>query len=228
MPGMTFEHGVILWKVIHLFVNTLAWPLTAIALTFLFRERLSSLLARIRSAKLPGGTELDFEKQAREVEQKALLLEQEEGGPKFQAGDDAGQRNKLNALLASNGLTPISSNFDLNHYYEVAQIDPKLALAAVRIDLEAMMDNLLRFYKVDRDRRIYSLSKKTDILLKSGYVTPSQYSIYRDILPLANEAVHGREPSLSSTNSVIAAFGALLDDFAAWVQQNLPQQLPLG
>jgi len=219
---MTFEHGVILWKVIHLFVDTLVWPLTVIALALLFHDRLSSLLSRIRSAKLPGRTEVDFDRQAREVEQKALQLEEEEGGPKLQIAQPADELTKLNALLASNGLTPISSNFNIQHYYDVARIDPKLALAAVRIDLEAMLDNLLRFYKLGPpDRKIYSLSKKADTLLRSGNVTPTQYSIYRDILPLANEAVHGREPSLASTNSVISAFGALLDDFAASVQQNL-------
>lgn len=218
---MTFEHGVILWRTIHLFVDTLAWPLTVLVLVFAFRDRVSTLLGRIRSAKLPGGAELDFDRQAREVEQKALELEEQEGGPKVLPAKQGEPLERLNSLLVNNGLTPISSNFSIQHYYDVARIDPKLSLAAVRIDLEAMLDNLLRFYKVDRDRRIYSLSKKADILMKNGFVTPSQYSIYRDILPLANEAVHGREPSLSSTNSVIAAFGALLDDFAAWVQQNL-------
>jgi len=221
MPGMTFEHGVIFWKLIHLFVDTLAWPLTVILLAWIFRDRLGKLLDRIKSAKLPGGAELDFDRQAREVEQKALELEHEEGGPKGEIKLPAADLNKLNALLSSNGLTPISSNFSMQHYYDVARIDPKLALAAVRIDLEAMLDDLLAFYKLSSERRIYSLNKKADLLLRSGYVTPTQYSIYRDILPLANEAVHGREPSLSSTNSVIAAFGAVLDDFAAWVRQNL-------
>jgi len=222
MPGMTFEHGVIFWRTVHLFVDTLAWPLTALIIAFLFRDRINSLFGRIRSAKLPGGAEFDFDRQAREVERKALQLEEEEGGQKVQIAEPADQLNKLNTLLASNELKPISSNFNIQHYYDVAQIDPKLALAAVRIDTEAMLDDLLRFYKLaPPDSRIYSLGKKADVLLRSGYITPSQYSIYRDILPLANEAVHGREPSLSSTNSVIAAFGALLDDFAAWVQQNL-------
>lgn len=201
--------------------DTLAWPLTVLVLAFLFRDRLSALLGRIRSAKLPWGAELDFERQAREVEQKALELEQNEGGPKLAIDRRDTQLNRLNGRLANNGLTPISSNFSIQHYYDVARIDPKLSLAAVRIDLEAMLDNLLRFHKLDSQRRIYSLNKKADTLLKAGFVTPTQYSIYRDILPLANEAVHGREPSLSSTNSVIAAFGAVLDDFASWVQQNL-------
>jgi hypothetical protein len=118
-------------------------------------------------------------------------------------------------------MKPISGNFTTTHYYEVAKIDPRLALAAVRIDLEAMLDNLIQFYDLPQKSYIISLSKKASMLLENSKVTPTQYSIYMDILPLANEAVHGREPSLPSTNSVITAFGALLDDFAAWVEQNL-------
>ena len=218
---MTFAHGVILWALIHKFVAALAWPLTVVVLALMFRDRLRGLLDRVRSAKLPWGAELDFERQARDVEQKAIELEREEGGPRLAIDAPRDELDQLNSRLSAHGLKALSSNFDLQHYYTIAQLDPKLALAAVRIDLEAMLDNLMKHYQITKARRVVPLTVKADLLLRGGYVTPTQYSIFRDIIPLANSALHGDEPALSSTNSVITAFGALLDDYAAWVQQNL-------
>lgn len=52
------------WQLVVTVVNGLAWPLTALAMAWILRREVVTVLGRVDSAKLPGGAELSFGKSA--------------------------------------------------------------------------------------------------------------------------------------------------------------------
>lgn len=50
------------WNQIADFIKTLAWPVTVLSLVWILRHQMRSVIGRLESAKLPGGTEVSFGK----------------------------------------------------------------------------------------------------------------------------------------------------------------------
>jgi hypothetical protein len=122
-------------KLVPEYVKALAWPLTVLALSFSFRSEIKRVLARLRKAVFPGGVSVDLQEEVREVKQ---LSEKVESAP------PAGDRKKkpgiplteANARMMKLGLAPMLSGLDVAYYRSMAETDPVLALAGLRIDLE--------------------------------------------------------------------------------------------
>lgn len=196
----------------------LAWPVTVLVALILFRTPISNLISRIKTASLWGAS-LTLDEKSKLLALKSKGREAEEGGPKVNLADtDEGQ--KLNYTLSTLGFRSLSSSFDPNYYLDMAQIDCKLSMAAVRIDLEAMIENLYTYYALTDGVRYKPLSSKARELLAKGYLTPSQFDIYQEIVPILNKAVHGAEVSYDTAKNVISTFTTLLDDFAFWLKQS--------
>lgn len=88
--------------------------------------------------------------------------------------------------------------------------DPRLALAKVRIELE---EALKRLYAVDAksppDWRRLSLGRLIDNLVRREVLSPSVASALRDVITLANRAVHG-ERVKSAAAEQLAVLGVRL------------------
>jgi len=69
--------------------------------------------------------------------------------------------------------------------------DPRLALAKVRIDLEEALKRLYASAHPDPDPRRVSLSRMVDGLVRREVLSGSVASALRDVIGLANRAVHG-------------------------------------
>jgi hypothetical protein len=56
-------------KLVLEYVKALAWPITVLALSFLFRSEIKRAFARLRRAVLPGGFSVNLQYEVQEVKQ---------------------------------------------------------------------------------------------------------------------------------------------------------------
>lgn len=99
-------------------------------------------------------------------------------------------------------------------------LDPTLALAKLRIDLERELRRLAFEYKLDADPKRMSLGRLLDLLFKEKLLAPQAISALKDILPAMNDAVHGGQIEQSVASTVLAV-GA---DVLALLRTARPQQ----
>ena len=57
------------------YVKALAWPLTVLFLSLLFRSEIKRVFARLRKAALPGGISVDLQQEVQEVKQLSERVE---------------------------------------------------------------------------------------------------------------------------------------------------------
>src|SRR5437016_12438736 len=122
-------------KLILEYVKVLAWPTTTIIFVIAFRTPLTAILARLRKAALPGGVSIDFQEEI----QKAKELSRQVDAvpvPADRRRTPAIPLTEANARMIGLGLQPVSSGLDMSYYREIAESDPTLALAGLRIELE--------------------------------------------------------------------------------------------
>jgi len=97
---------------------------------------------------------------------------------------------------ASGELTLLPKHFrsKSNLYSQVVDLvrqDPQLGLAKLRIELEKTLKALFKLY--DEERKYYSpnLSYMVERLYREGHLPPNIASPLKDVISLANRAVHG-------------------------------------
>lgn len=99
-------------------------------------------------------------------------------------------------------------------------LDPSLALAKLRIDLERELRRLAFEYKLDTDPKRMSIGRLLNLLLKEKLLAPQAISALNDILPPMNEAVHGGQIDQSVASAVLAVG----TDILALLRTVRPQQ----
>jgi len=114
------------------------------------------------------------------------------------------------------GLKPTSSGLDMSYYREIAQSDPTLALAGLRIEIETLAKNLAIGFKLEAKR-----SEPVSLLLRrlheKGAITAEQMDLARRILAICNKAIHGQDVTREEAIDVIDAAAVLANDFLAWL-----------
>jgi hypothetical protein len=194
-------------KLILEFIWALAWPVTALVLALIFRAPLRAVLSRVRKAGLPGGVSIDFQEQileAKELSEKVESLPPPPDRPKVPAIP----LTEANARMISVGLRPTASGLDMDYYREIAESDPTLALAGLRIELEVMANNIANGFKLTPRKR-ESLSSLLSRLKDHGAITSDQLQLTRKILSLSNQAVHGRSVTKEEAEEVFDTARAL-------------------
>ncbi|MBI2170828.1 MAG: hypothetical protein HYU30_02240 [Chloroflexi bacterium] len=159
------------------YIETLVWPVTLLSGLFLFRHQLVRLVDRLSHASLPGGTELDF--QVGQVTERATKeLEEQLVGP----------------LVASED-SPI---------LETLRKDPGLGMAQLRIELERVLRSLfeLRHPSSAGKRITPSLGGLIRELESAGDLPRPLAAYLRDVIPLANRAIHGERVSTESAENL--------------------------
>jgi hypothetical protein len=202
------------------FVRALAWPVTALILALIFRGPIRSILSRLRKAGLPGGVSIDFEEQilqAKELSERVEALPPPADRPKLPAIP----LTEANARMISVGLRPTASGLDMAYYREIAQNDPTLALAGLRIELEVMANNLAAGFKLVSQRK-EPLSSLLSRLQANGAITSEQLQLTRKILNLSNQAVHGRRVTREEAEEVIEAARVLAEQYLNWLSWGFP------
>ena len=177
-------------KLILEYVKALAWPLTVLALSFLFRAEVKRVFVRLRKAAFPGGVSVDFQE---EVEEVKILSAKVESVP-LSADTKRGPGIPLtqaNARMIQVGLAPTLSGLDLTYYRRMAGSDPVLSLAGLRIEIEVLTRNLAKGFKLDPSPS-EPVGRLLSRLGNAGAITPDQKQLAGRILQLCNQAVHGR------------------------------------
>jgi hypothetical protein len=202
-------------KLILEYVKALIWPTAAFILALMFKPEIRAVLARIRKAALPGGVSVDFENQILETKELATRVETAQPPPN-RPQPAALPLTEANSRMIALGLTPTPSGLDMNYYKAIALRDPTLALAGLRIELEILIRNLAKGFKID-----FSASESPTQLLRrlrtAAAITTDQFALGRKILSLANQAVHGSTVSQRESEEIIDAAKALVDDYLAWL-----------
>ncbi|MGC1685441.1 MAG: hypothetical protein WA734_07480 [Candidatus Acidiferrales bacterium] len=209
-----------LTKLILEFVRVLAWPVSTLVLVLIFRIPLAAILSRLRKADLPGGVSVDFEQQiqeAKELSEKVEAIPPPADRPK----PTAIPLTEANARMISVGLRPTASGLDMNYYREIAQNDPTLALAGLRIELEVLANNIARGFKLVT-RNNEPLSSLLYRLKAEGAITLEQLKLTRKILSICNQAVHGRAVTKQEAEEVIDAASVLAQQYLNWLSWGFP------
>jgi len=197
------------------YIKVLAWPTTTMILAVYFHKPLTTILARLRKVGLPGGASLDFQEKIQEA------TELSETVPAFTPPPDkkkipAIPLTEANARMISLGLQPVSSGLDLQYFRGIAESDPTLALAGLRIEIDTLARNLAVGFNIELKKN-ESTGALLQRLLFHSAITDTQADLARKILSLCNRAIHGQPVSQLEAQQVIDAAGTLVDYFLAWL-----------
>lgn len=138
------------------------------------------------------------------------LIERSAGGPIVQINfNEARTRESLREIVDAEvvevrermrfGDVPWEPSSDA-----LLSVDPALALAKLRIDLERELRRLAYEHKLGIDPRRASVGQLIESLLQEELLPPQAFAALKDILPPMNEAVHGGQVEQSVANSVVA------------------------
>jgi hypothetical protein len=169
----------------------------------------------LKGAGLPGGVSLDFDREVRDAQ--ALSRDVANAPPKTpQPSTPMLPVTEVNARMLTLGLQPSPSGLDMNRYFELAQQDPNLALAGLRMEVDILARNLARGFKLDVNPRD-SAGALLRRLLDRNAITADQYGLAQQIVRLCNAAVHGTRVSREEAEAVIDAAKVLAKDYLAWL-----------
>lgn len=202
-------------KLVLEYVRVLIWPTVVVTTCFAFRGELVTLLNRVRHAKLPGGVAVDLDQEIREV--KALSAKvQEEPAPPDRQRRPAIPLTEANARLIQLSLRPSPSGLDMSYYRNLAEQDPNVALAGLRIEIDILARNLAKGFNVPMDDRD-SGGRLIRRLYDAGAITSDQMQLTIIVLRVCNAAVHGTPVSREAADNVIGSAEILADQFLAWL-----------
>ena len=147
------------------YIRVLVWPVTVILLIALFRKQASALVDRLSKAKFPGG----------EVEFRERLAD-------------------LKETLEIKAPSPEKAPAELEdlEILDLARENPSAGLAVLRMQLERAIRGIYETRVDEHERRkVHSLSAMARELGRRQLVATETVALLLDILPLANQAVHG-------------------------------------
>lgn len=128
---------------------------------------------------------------------------------------------EANSRLIGLGLQPSPSGLDMARYFDLAQDDPNLALAGLRMEVEILARNLARGFEIDI-RSHESASNVLRALLRHDAISQQQFDLAQTIVKLCNAAVHGRSVSRQEAEAVIDTARVLATDYLSWLSWGFP------
>lgn len=205
------------WSLILKYVQALAWPVVAMTTILIFRSHLIALLSRIKSADLPGGVSINFEQDLSLAQKLSQTLQP----PKEKADMPSIPLTEANARLLSLDLQPSPSGLDFTYYRNLAQQDPNLALAGLRIELEVIVRNLSIGWRVKTSNNdsVNVLLRK---LLDANAIDKNQFELAMQVVKLCNAAVHGTKIFKKDADAVIDIGNILAEQYIAWLSWGYP------
>ena len=197
------------------FTQALVWPLVALVAIFIFRKPIVAILHRLKGADLPGGVSLNFEQEIRDARELSREV-QSEKPPKGKMAAPSIPLTEANARMISLGLQPSPSGLDTNQYRSLAEQDPNLALAGLRMEFEIQARNLAKGFNVPTVAHdsAGTLFRK---LHDHHAITNQQFQLAQKIIRLCNAALHGTILSREEAESVIDIAKVLADQYVAWL-----------
>ena len=197
------------------FVQALVWPVVALVAIIVFRKPIVAILNRLKGADLPGGVSLNFEEEIRDARQLSREVESGKRPQREQRGPSI-PLTEANARMISLGLQPSPSGLDANEYRVLAEQDPNLALAGLRMELEILARNLAKGFNVPAERHdsAGTIFRK---LHDHHAITMQQYQLAQNVIRLCSAALHGTTVSRQEAESVVDVAKVLADQYLAWL-----------
>ena len=202
-------------KLVLEYLRVLIWPGVAIGVSLIFQKPLIALLERIRHAELPGGGAIDLADQIKEAKVLSNKVQGTPPPPERKTGPTI-PLTQANARMIQLGLRPSPSGLDMSYYRDLAQQDPNVALAGLRIELDVLARNLAKGFKVqatDRDSGIRLLRT----LHSAGAITADTMELATKVLQVCNAAIHGTLVSQEEAMAVLDSAEVLADQYLSWL-----------
>jgi hypothetical protein len=119
------------------------------------------------------------------------------------------------------GLLPSPSGLQVTYYRSLADQDPNLALAALRLEVDTMLKNLAKGFQVPINNYDSAeiIARK---LRDSTAITSRQYEFIRKILTLCDAAIHGLRISQAEVDEILDIAAVLRDAYVAWLSLGFP------
>ena len=205
-------------KLVLEYIKVLIWPIILVFLCFYFRDQVAGIFERLKSAKLPGGVSLEMNDKILEVQELSSKVQESVSEKKEEHKDKpAIPLTEANSRLIELGFRPSPSGMDTDYYRDIANKDPNLSLAGLRIEVDILARNLAKGFNVDFDDKRDSGARLLRKLLDSRSITNNQYQLATKVLNLCNKAVHGVSVSHEQALSIIDSADVLIDDYLSWM-----------
>jgi hypothetical protein len=202
-------------KLILEYIRVLVWPTVVIGICLVFRGQLVALFNRIRHAELPGGVALDLDQEIKEVKALSAKVQETPAPPERKRGPSI-PLTEANVRLIQLGMKPSPSGLDMSYYRELGEIDPNVALAGLRIEIDILARNVAKGFNVAINETM-SGKRLMRKLYDSGAITSDQMQLAMKVLSVCNAAVHGTPVSREEANDVINSAEVLADNYLAWL-----------
>src|SRR5579859_1537285 len=131
------------------YIKALVWPVFAFVCVILFRSSIAGLVPRLKNAEFPGGVKFDFQGAIEEAQQlKKEILAAPKSLDAHPKTEKPIKQTEANARMIALGLQPSPSGLDLGYYRALADQDPNIALAGLRMELEILGRNLSKGFNI--------------------------------------------------------------------------------
>ena len=181
----------------------------------IFRRQIESIIKRLEKADLPGGVSLSLRAEileAKRLSEKVIA----EPPPPQSRGVASLPLTEANQRMLELGLRPSPSGLNIDYYRDIAENDPNLALAGLRLEVDVLAKNLARVFGVEITS-VDSGSRLIKRLHNAGAITLEQTKLIQKILKLSNAAVHGIAVKPYEANEIIDIASVLVDQYISWL-----------
>ena len=207
-------------KLILEFVQAMVWPSVVVLAIYFFRDEVKLLLTRLASVKIGDNSVEFFQNELDKAQELSADVRSDPEIPEEKRERIAAAPKipltDANARMLKHGLRPSPSGLELAYYRELADRDPALALAGLRIELEIIGQNLAKGFNVKIPERA-SVTNVFRALANAHSVTNKQYNLVQSITRLANSVVHGAPVSRDDAIAVIDTADVLRDQYLSWL-----------
>jgi hypothetical protein len=182
-------------------VHSLAWPVAAVVIAFIFRAQISGLLDKIRRLTW-GDKVVDF----------AGELDQIEAAIRIDAPPRSEPSERSRPLLGD------------ERFEALLAISPAAAILDAWVPTEMLIEELTEGLSPSGRRGRRSTSQHLDILVEAGVITQSVAALTRQLLALRNAAAHGG----AVTAADAYRFRDLSDEMIDRLEEHLNERGPIG
>jgi len=198
-------------------IKVFIWPITIIFLLMHFKNEIIYLLRRIKKADLPGGVSIEtFPEEIKEAKNLSKEVKEEEKNKEKKKLTPTIPLTEANTRMLNLGLSPSPSGLELSYYRNLIEQDPTIALAGLRIELETMLKNLAKGFRVPINERD-GAGIITGKLREKSAITSRQAELINQIIKLCNAAVHGLKVSTSQAEEIFNFAEILRDQYISWL-----------
>lgn len=216
-PGSSAQavSGVEIARLVLDYIRALVWPILVLVVVLIFRNAIQKVLDRLSQADLPGGVSLDFNREVQETKELSEKVEAESEESKKEDRPSI-PLTEANARLIELGYQPSPSGLNMSYYRDMADENPRLALAGLRMEVDILAKNLARGFDVQFEEGEVG-SRVLRKLYDEGAITKNQFQLAQQIWSLASKAVHGLKVSETEALYLIDSAEVLAKQYVSWL-----------